>query len=181
MTWNHHYHTSTKKEKTMNKMQFMLDNFKRAFPSRAARYERMWEESEHRPQEASSAATIRPKIDWTKPLKCNNSAVTNIRYLHTVRVSNGTSSNLYHVCEITYKQGYTYYVMYTDEGRTAGNNAGTINVKNVPEQVTRHYAISKFSGDVVGTANTQQEAWEIAEIRGYCRDNLTFTSHTFTR
>lgn len=158
----------------MDKTQYMLDNFKRAFPTRAARLEREWEAKQVKCVES---VPITPKIDWTKPLTCNNSAVTNIEYLHRVLVNN----TWYHVCKLTYRQGYTYYTLYDDYGRTAGSNAGTINVRNKAEVVTRHYAISKATGDVVATADYKTDAEGIAFAKGYTHNDLTFTSHTFTR
>lgn len=177
MRTNRKYKTHTKGEWIVDKMQFMLDNFKRAFPGSTRRFEKQWEEQQlgkceykHKPE--------MPKIDWSKPLVCNNPAVTDIEYEEHTFVAGAWR----HVCKLTYKQGYTYYVMYDDYGCTAGNNAGTINVRNKREQVTRHYAISKFSGgDVVATADTEFDARQIATGKGYRISDLTFTSHTFTR
>jgi hypothetical protein len=119
-----------RKEKTMTQTfnEYVMENVKRHFPSRLRRLEREWKEKS-KPALTGDWGQA-PPIDWTKPLKCNNSAVTNIKYLHTVYIFNGDESGDYHVCQMTYKQGYTYYVMYTDEGKAAGRNAGTINVKN---------------------------------------------------
>lgn len=119
-----------RKEKTMTtqaktKEEYIVERYKQFYPSRTARYEHEWE-SMIKPWSTPAAASADPLIDWTKPLKCNNSAVTEIepqgRYL--------VGARYWQACVLTYKQGYTYWVLYDDYGHTAGNNAGTINVKN---------------------------------------------------
>jgi hypothetical protein len=150
------------------KIQFMLDNFKRTRPATYRRIEREWNEKVDMLNTEPAATTS--KIDWTKPLKCDRSAVVTVKYLHGVPIYDGTKSDVYHACLLTYANGYSYIVLYDESGKSAGNNGGTINVKNVavPEDVSAWMVLDKTGGIISSKHRTKEAAQEWAGYnRGY--------------
>lgn len=136
------------------KEEYVLEGFRRSYPARTARYEREWNSI----QCAQSVSTD-TKIDWTKPLKpVGGARIRSVVFKEHAFVLDQTV----HVCEITYdSNGYNYFVMYDDYGRSLGKNAGTINVKNeVTSWGKSAWMVLDKRGGILSAKHTSRESAE---------------------
>lgn len=156
------------------KEEYMLERLGKWRPASYRRAEHEWEVLQNTPPTDN-------KIDWEKPLRCINTAVTKIEYIQRINLD---PEGISYVCRFTYKGNYTYYVMFDEYGHTRGQNASTANVKNeVTSWGKSAWMVLNRMGQVLHTRfDNKVEAvnWAIKHYPSHEREGFQYIRYDYT-